>query len=68
MKLFCFDMDGTLLNSKQKVLESTKKALKIIHDNDDEIVVATGRHRLNVEEEAKEANIRYIVSTNGTSI
>lgn len=42
-KLICIDMDGTLLNSKRKISEATKEALKAAHDMGVQIVITTGR-------------------------
>lgn len=42
-KLFVFDIDGTLLNSKNTILTSTKKALKRIHNEGHVIILASAR-------------------------
>lgn len=42
-KIFAFDLDGTLLSSEGKILESTKQALKKAKESDHLIVMATGR-------------------------
>lgn len=42
-KLICIDMDGTLLNSKHKISETSKRALTKAHDMGVHIVITTGR-------------------------
>jgi Cof subfamily protein (haloacid dehalogenase superfamily) len=42
-KLICIDMDGTLLNSKRKISEASKDALKAAHNMGVQIVITTGR-------------------------
>ena len=45
-KLIAFDLDGTLLNSKGKILESSKKAIKAAEKQGIKIVLVTGRHHV----------------------
>jgi hydroxymethylpyrimidine pyrophosphatase-like HAD family hydrolase len=68
MKLFCFDMDGTLMTSKNTLSDKHKEAIKIIHDKGDRVILTTGRHKMDALEVAEEANIHLIVSSNGTSV
>ncbi len=42
-KLVCIDIDGTLLNSKSKITDTTKAAIKEAHNQGVHIVVSTGR-------------------------
>jgi Cof subfamily protein (haloacid dehalogenase superfamily) len=42
-KLFCTDMDGTLLNSQGIVSEENKEAIKLAHENGIKVVICTGR-------------------------
>lgn len=42
-KLVCIDMDGTLLNSKRRISETNKAALKKAHEMGIHIVITTGR-------------------------
>ena len=42
-KLICIDMDGTLLNSRHKVSEASKTAIKKAHEMGVHIVISTGR-------------------------
>jgi Cof subfamily protein (haloacid dehalogenase superfamily) len=42
-KLVCIDMDGTLLNSKHKISETSKKVLKKAYNMGVHIVISTGR-------------------------
>ena len=45
-KLIAFDLDGTLLNSKGKILESSKKAIKEAEKQGIKVVLVTGRHHV----------------------
>lgn len=47
-KLIAFDLDGTLLNSKGQILESSKKAIKEAQEQGAKVVLATGRHHVAV--------------------
>lgn len=42
IKLFCIDMDGTLLDDRHSLTKENIKALEIIKDNGGKIVIATG--------------------------
>ncbi|MTI69572.1 MAG: HAD family phosphatase [Firmicutes bacterium] len=42
-KLIAIDMDGTLLNSKERVSEKNKKALKVATEKGIQVVISTGR-------------------------
>lgn len=42
-KLFCTDMDGTLLNSKGEVSDENKDAIKKAHEKGVKVVICTGR-------------------------
>ena len=45
-KLLAFDLDGTLLNSKGKILESSKAAIKAAQQMGIKVVLVTGRHHV----------------------
>jgi HAD superfamily hydrolase (TIGR01484 family) len=42
-KLVCIDMDGTLLNSNQKISKISKSTLRKAHDMGVHVVISTGR-------------------------
>lgn len=65
MKLFAFDLDGTLLSSKQKISNSTKEGLKLIKNRGDLPIFVTGRHPLTVEKYIKEVDIDWFIGLNG---
>lgn len=48
-KLICVDMDGTLLNSKHKISDASKKTLIKAHDMGVHIVITTGRTYVDAE-------------------
>ncbi|MDR3597764.1 Cof-type HAD-IIB family hydrolase [Clostridium sp.] len=48
-KLICIDMDGTLLNSKHKISDISKKTLIKAHDMGVHIVITTGRTYVDAE-------------------
>lgn len=51
IKVCFFDMDGTLVSHKDgKIPQSTRKALHLLQKNNIQIVLATGRHILELEE------------------
>ena len=45
-KLLAFDLDGTLLNSRGEILESSKQAIRAARDAGVKVVLATGRHHV----------------------
>ncbi|AMO54406.1 hypothetical protein GZ77_22855 [Endozoicomonas montiporae] len=47
-KLIAFDLDGTLLNSKGTILESSKQAIREARAHGAKVVLATGRHHVAV--------------------
>lgn len=68
-KLFAFDVDGTILNDEKKVLESTKKSIEKLINNNHEVILCTGRHYTNVLKLAKELHIpNYIITSGGSAL
>ena len=47
-QLIAFDLDGTLLDSKGRILESSKKAIREAQEQGIKVVLATGRHHVAV--------------------
>ena len=45
-KLLAFDLDGTLLNSEDRILESSRKAIREVLGRGIKVVLATGRHHV----------------------
>ena len=51
IKVVFFDIDGTLVSHKQgKVPDSTRRALKALRENGIMIVLASGRHKIDLDE------------------
>lgn len=48
-KLFVFDVDGTLLTSDIRILQSTKEALKLVQAQGHEILLASARPPMGIE-------------------
>lgn len=65
--LIAFDMDGTLLTSKNKVSESSREAIARAVELGKRIAVCTGRAVGEIEpyEENELQNVRYFVCENG---
>lgn len=65
-KLFIFDIDGTLLNDKGVVLDSTKEALKTLNETH-EVAIATGRNRTMAMAIIEELNLSTYIVCNGAA-
>lgn len=69
IKLFAFDIDGTLLDNKSKVPDSSIEALKKLDDAGIKVVLASGRVFSSVKYNQNLLNIKGpIVATNGSLI
>ncbi len=68
-KMFLFDVDGTLCNSKKQILDSTKKAISILQNKGDVATIVTGRCPVQTFDLIKEVGINdWIVGCGGASI
>ncbi|MGL5591281.1 MAG: Cof-type HAD-IIB family hydrolase [Mycoplasmoidaceae bacterium] len=68
-KLFAFDVDGTILNDKKELLDSTKKAINLLIKNNHEVILCTGRHYTNVLKLAQDLNLpNYIITSGGSAL
>ncbi|MGL4739785.1 MAG: Cof-type HAD-IIB family hydrolase [Sarcina sp.] len=68
-KMICIDMDGTLLNSKKKLSEENRKALKKAYDEDVHIIICTGRNSRSALYFADQIGIESaIISNNGALV
>lgn len=68
-KLFCIDIDGTLLKSDGTISEHTIKVLNELKRRGNEIVLCSARSRKSVIDICKLINVsNYIVSSNGAEI
>lgn len=64
-KIVFFDLDGTLLNPEKALLDSSKKAIKKLQENNIMTAVATGRTPAKINWLLEELNINSYVSING---
>ncbi|CAL4317905.1 Pyridoxal phosphate phosphatase YigL [Buchnera aphidicola (Eriosoma lanigerum)] len=63
------DLDGTLLTSKYKITDFTKKTLLSLTSQGLHFVFATGRHHIDVFKLSDELNIQsYMITSNGAKI
>ncbi len=68
-KMFLFDVDGTLCNSKKEILESTKKAINILQNKGHVVSIVTGRCPIQTFDLIKQVGIKdWIVGCGGASI
>lgn len=72
IKAIAFDMDGTLLNRDNKILDETKQALLNIQEKGIRLILASGRSYNRLMEYAKELKMDthggYLVEINGAAI
>lgn len=64
-KVVFFDIDGTLLNTKKVIPESTINTIRRLKENDVIVAVATGRTPIELQKIVKELEIDSFVSCNG---
>lgn len=64
-KLFAFDIDGTLLNSKKEALDSTREALHSLRQQGHLVTVATGRSRHLAQDIIRDLEFTNYVVCNG---
>lgn len=66
-KVFTFDMDGTILNSKGQILPATVKALEAAKEKGHINVLCSGRPFFDMIDVAKEAKVfSYLICNNGS--
>ncbi|SEO51692.1 Cof-type HAD-IIB family hydrolase [Propionispora vibrioides] len=69
MKLIVSDMDGTLLNSNNKISAENAAALLLAQDKGYEIAIATGRTYNNAAQLCREVGLRpHIISNHGSFV
>lgn len=69
IKIICFDLDGTLLNSEKKVSDVNKAAIKKAADSGIEIVVCTGRQNRAARKFKELIGVgNYMICSNGSEI
>lgn len=66
-KLFAFDIDGTLLNSEKKALDSTREALAKLREQEHLVTLATGRSRYMAQEVIWDLDFTNYVLCNGAA-
>ncbi len=71
-KIFFFDLDGTLLNSKKQINPQTKQALKEFTDKGNHFCISTGRSLLSAKDVYKSLDLNYkgsyLIGFNGSQI
>ncbi|MGG4489260.1 Cof-type HAD-IIB family hydrolase [Metabacillus idriensis] len=68
-KLIAIDLDGTLLNSENKISAENLKAIKSAQKEGIEVVVATGRAHFDVKEIFKDTGVKtWVIAANGATI
>ncbi len=69
-KTFIFDVDGTLFNSKSKILRETIKAIQLITKNGNEFILASGRACSSLIAIAQTLPVkpRFLIGGNGSCI
>lgn len=67
-KLFVFDMDGTILNSKGKIQKATIESIEKARNKNHNVIIATGRPFRDAIKDLKdiEKHLDYVVCNNGT--
>lgn len=69
VKMFCIDLDGTLLTDEKRVSKENKRAIEEAYRAGVEIVIATGRQYRKAKEFAQELEIPVtMIANNGTCI
>lgn len=66
-KLLAFDIDGTILDSNKRPLESTIEALAILRDAGHFVTIATGRSRFLAESVIRELAFENYILCNGAA-
>ena len=71
-KIFFFDLDGTLLNSKKEISLLTRNALKEFTEQGNHFCISTGRSLLSAKKIYKKLNLdfrgSYLIGFNGSQI
>lgn len=68
IKIVFFDIDGTLTSKGNYIPESTVKAIGKLKENNIEVVIASGRPAILLEDIAKKLNVDSYISMNGQYI
>lgn len=68
-KMICIDMDGTLLNSKKKLSNGNREALKKAYENGVHIIICTGRNSRSALYFANEIGVQSaLIANNGALV
>ena len=71
-KIFFFDLDGTLLNSKKEITPLTRNALKEFTKQGNHFCISTGRSLLSAKNIYKKLNLdlkgSYLIGFNSSQI
>lgn len=64
-KFIFFDIDGTLLDDKKEILDSTKEAIKALREAGHDMAIATGRNAYMADEIIKDLEFDHYIVCNG---
>ncbi len=67
-KLFAFDVDGTLVDNKKNVLDSTKKAIKSLINKNHVVCLCTGRTPIQTFDIADELGLKHFIIGSGGAV
>lgn len=67
-KMICIDMDGTLLNSKKKLSQGNKVALKKAYESGVHIIICTGRNSRSALHFSNEIGVKSAVIANNGAL
>ncbi len=68
IKALAFDLDGTLLTKKHKVLDEVKAEIDRAQSSGIEVILASGRAPIRMINYARELNVRWVVAFNGGTV
>ncbi|WP_058306081.1 Cof-type HAD-IIB family hydrolase [Gracilibacillus massiliensis] len=68
IRLIALDMDGTLLGTDHQVSKANKEAIIKAREKGVEVIISTGRHYQTSSIIAKELDIHYLITVNGSEI
>lgn len=67
-KIVFLDIDGTILDSNKRILDSTKEAVRLLKDNGVYVAIATGRAPFMFKEIREELEIDTYIALNGQMV
>lgn len=68
IKIFCTDLDGTLLHSDKTISEYSLSVLRKMSENGTIIIPVTGRHLAGIPEDIIKCGVNYAICSNGAGL